>query len=82
MRVIMESNYERLSLVLGLILGMISGISSASTVIVGGRTGWTIPPSPAFYSSWASQQTFRVGDGLGNNANFPLNFSLIIYAIN
>ncbi|XP_071742243.1 blue copper protein 1a-like [Rutidosis leptorrhynchoides] len=33
--------------------------------VVGGPLGWTIPSNgPAAYSTWASQQTFRVGDVL------------------
>ncbi|KAJ8431842.1 hypothetical protein Cgig2_023486 [Carnegiea gigantea] len=60
---IMATN-QRLSLVLALILGAICGICSAATIIVGGGTGWTIPTSPSFYSTWASHQTFKVGDVL------------------
>ncbi|XP_057537386.1 umecyanin-like [Amaranthus tricolor] len=45
------------------------GISSAATYTVGGNTGWKIPPQPNFYSNWASQQTFQVGDVLV--FNFP-----------
>lgn len=50
-----------------LVIFMIAGVSricSAATHIVGGSTGWTIPPSPNTYSTWASGQTFAVGDVL------------------
>ncbi|GAB2232537.1 hypothetical protein Droror1_Dr00011576, partial [Drosera rotundifolia] len=40
-------------------------LCSAQTVhVVGGSTGWSIPSSSSFYSTWAASQTFRVGDVL------------------
>ena len=56
------------------------GISSAATYTVGGNTGWKIPPQPNFYSNWASQQTFQVGDVLGNYS--IIFIYLIIYNSN
>ncbi|MCL7045590.1 hypothetical protein MKW94_030388 [Papaver nudicaule] len=32
--------------------------------VVGDSQGWIIPASPSFYSTWASKQTFKVGDSL------------------
>jgi hypothetical protein len=38
-----------------------------TTHTVGDTTGWAIPTGdPAFYSSWAANQTFNVGEILGN----------------
>lgn len=44
-------------------------VSAATTHTVGGNTGWAIPTSggDSFYSAWASNQTFVVGDTLGNH---------------
>ena len=54
---------------------VIAGISSICSAqrahIVGGTTGWTIPPSTTFYTTWASRETFQVGDVLV--FNFPTN---------
>lgn len=38
--------------------------TAAVDLVVGGNTGWTIPPNNTFYSNWASANTFRVGDTL------------------
>ncbi|GMH04538.1 hypothetical protein Nepgr_006378 [Nepenthes gracilis] len=38
--------------------------AAQTTHTVGGTTGWTVPSSSSFYSSWASSQTFKVGDFL------------------
>lgn len=44
--------------------------------VVGDALGWVVPPGGASaYSNWAANQTFRVGDILGN-------FSIQIYASN
>ncbi|KAI3911815.1 hypothetical protein MKX01_038257 [Papaver californicum] len=32
--------------------------------VVGDSLGWIIPPSTSVYSTWASKQTFKVGDSL------------------
>ncbi|KAJ0515361.1 putative Phytocyanin domain, cupredoxin [Helianthus annuus] len=41
--------------------------------VVGDALGWTIPPNgAAAYTTWASQQTFRVGDTLCKFAQFVL----------
>ncbi|XP_047325897.1 blue copper protein-like isoform X2 [Impatiens glandulifera] len=36
--------------------------TTAVTYTVGDNLGWTVPPSPNTYPSWASPITFRVGD--------------------
>ncbi|KAI9117390.1 hypothetical protein K1719_011556 [Acacia pycnantha] len=38
--------------------------SEARRYIVGGDFGWGIPPNQTFYSDWASDKTFIVGDKL------------------
>ncbi|CAO2841217.1 unnamed protein product [Amaranthus hypochondriacus] len=52
-----------------LVIATLIGICSAATYTVGGNTGWTIPSQSNFYSNWASQQTFQIGDVLV--FNFP-----------
>lgn len=42
---------------------------NAATYNVGDTSGWSIPrgkDTAAFYASWASSNTFNVGDVLGN----------------
>jgi len=57
---------KKVVVLLAAILSAVVGICSAATITVGGNsTGWTIPNSPAFYSTWASKQKFHVGDSLG-----------------
>ena len=50
---------------------------------VGGATGWIIPPTASFYSTWASSATFQVNDTLGVPSLliicFFSNFSVIWY---
>lgn len=64
---------------------VIAGISSICSAqrahIVGGTTGWTIPPSTTFYTTWASRETFQVGDVLGNSSSlyFVRSFFIAIY---
>ena len=36
--------------------------TAAVDLVVGGNTGWTIPPNNTFYSNWASANTFRIGN--------------------
>ncbi|XP_028794183.1 blue copper protein [Neltuma alba] len=36
--------------------------SGAVTYTVGDKTGWTVPSSQAFYKTWTSGKTFKVGD--------------------
>ncbi|KNA14885.1 hypothetical protein SOVF_102920 [Spinacia oleracea] len=56
-----------------IVIAGLSGMCSAQSTshIVGGTTGWAIPSSPSFYSTWANGQTFSVGDTLV--FNFPTN---------
>lgn len=49
------------------------GFSSARDYTVGGNTGWNLPPNPTFYSTWASQQNFQVGDVLVFNFTVRLH---------
>ncbi|KAL3528875.1 hypothetical protein ACH5RR_008197 [Cinchona calisaya] len=39
----------------------------ATLHVVGGDTGWKIPPDAATYNNWASSKSFRVGDTLEFN---------------
>ncbi|XP_074284479.1 blue copper protein-like [Silene latifolia] len=65
----MAGNKGIMSLLVIVVLATVSGICSAKSVVVGGNTGWTLPPSASFYSNWASQQNLLVGDVLV--FNFP-----------
>ncbi|KAL8129598.1 hypothetical protein V2J09_018753 [Rumex salicifolius] len=38
--------------------------SAATSYTVGDSTGWIVPSSSSFYTSWASKDTFKVGDDL------------------
>ncbi|OAY72680.1 Cucumber peeling cupredoxin [Ananas comosus] len=38
--------------------------AAATQHVVGGATGWTIPPNASFYSDWSSAQAITVGDTL------------------
>ncbi|KAL7595875.1 hypothetical protein Lser_V15G29017 [Lactuca serriola] len=41
------------------------GTAAQTTHVVGNALGWNIPPNgPSAYTTWASTQTFRVGDVL------------------
>ncbi|KAK9715190.1 hypothetical protein RND81_06G148600 [Saponaria officinalis] len=42
---------------------LINGVAS-ETVVVGGATGWNLPPSIDFFNVWAAEQNFLVGDTL------------------
>lgn len=48
--------------------------AAAAVYVVGDATSWTIPPSAAFYSTWAANHTFAVGDILGKNLGCPVSF--------
>ena len=49
------------------IAALIQTSVAQTTHTVGDTTGWAIPTGdPAFYSSWAANQTFNVGEILGN----------------
>lgn len=56
------------------IMMVIKGIA-AEKIVVGDAIGWKVPPTPEFYSSWAAQHKFSVGDTLGNHSFF---FSIIV----
>ncbi|CAO2841222.1 unnamed protein product [Amaranthus hypochondriacus] len=45
------------------IMMVMKGIA-AEKIVVGDATGWKVPPTPEFYSSWAAQHNFAVGDTL------------------
>ncbi|KAL9339704.1 hypothetical protein Peur_068719 [Populus x canadensis] len=44
------------------VAALIHGSAAQSTHTVGDTTGWAIPPSSAFYSTWAASQNFSVDD--------------------
>ncbi|KAL1824610.1 hypothetical protein DCAR_0312690 [Daucus carota subsp. sativus] len=65
---------ERFNIVLVLTVMVIATLhmqvsDAQNTHTVGDSTGWTIPPHPNTYKSWAASQTFAVGDNLV--FNFP-----------
>lgn len=61
----MAGNKKVLLLLAAAIFSAVVGICSAATLTVGGdTTGWTIPPSQSFYTTWASKQKLKVGDSL------------------
>ncbi|KGN65341.1 umecyanin [Cucumis sativus] len=45
---------------------------------VGGDFGWNLPPTPTFFSEWASNKTFFVGDRLrfNSSANETHNYAM------
>ncbi|XP_038878652.1 cucumber peeling cupredoxin-like [Benincasa hispida] len=45
---------------------------------VGGDFGWNLPPTPTFFSEWASNKTFFVGDFLvfNSSANETHNYAM------
>lgn len=60
------------------VAALIHGSAAQSTHTVGDTTGWAIPPSSAFYSTWAASQNFSVDDILGKYHN-GLIFVLTIF---
>ncbi|XP_008779708.1 cucumber peeling cupredoxin-like [Phoenix dactylifera] len=52
------------ALMVALVAASLALETAAATHVVGGSTGWIIPPNSSFYSDWASTQTFAVGDTL------------------
>ncbi|KAG5564420.1 hypothetical protein RHGRI_000564 [Rhododendron griersonianum] len=53
--------------------------AAATVYFVGDATAWIIPPSAAFYSTWAANHTFAVGDILGKNLGCPVSFPIEIF---
>ncbi|KAF5725834.1 Blue copper -like protein [Tripterygium wilfordii] len=51
-------------LALLLVTGSFVGSSQAVEYVVGDTTGWTVPSTTTFYSTWASGKNFSVGDVL------------------
>ncbi|ERM93676.1 hypothetical protein AMTRI_Chr03g56560 [Amborella trichopoda] len=43
---------------------VLHGASAAVVHTLGGSTGWTVPPSSSFYTTWANGQKFEMGDSL------------------
>ncbi|GMH30688.1 hypothetical protein Nepgr_032531 [Nepenthes gracilis] len=56
-----------LAMITAMCFALLRIAAAETTHTVGGATGWTIPSSPSFYSSWVSNQTFVVGDTLQFN---------------
>ncbi|GLJ11998.1 hypothetical protein SUGI_0181730 [Cryptomeria japonica] len=54
----------RAMLVLGVSMAVALHCAAAATYTVGGTTGWTVPSGNTLYTSWASSNTFKVGDSL------------------
>ncbi|KAF9679778.1 hypothetical protein SADUNF_Sadunf06G0050500 [Salix dunnii] len=55
------------SLIIFVVLGAVSLLlpnSDAATYEVGDSTGWIRPSTSSFYSTWASDKTFAIGDNL------------------
>lgn len=48
-----------------LLVGAFLHVASAVDYDVGGDFGWSLPPNPTFFSDWARNKTFFVGDKLG-----------------
>lgn len=59
-------------------------VAEGASYVVGDSTGWNVPSATTFYSSWASNLNFSVGDTLGElrslytQKNYPIlaGFSL------
>nr|GMC84620.1 Cucumber peeling cupredoxin [Ipomoea batatas] len=62
-----------IALVAAAVASMLHGSSAQTTHVVGDTTGWTIPTNggASTYSTWASRNTFTVGDILGGTASPP-----------
>ncbi|GLJ11999.1 hypothetical protein SUGI_0181740 [Cryptomeria japonica] len=54
----------RAMLVLGVSMAVALHCAAAATYTVGGSTGWAVPTANTLYTSWASSNTFKVGDSL------------------
>lgn len=62
----MASKLKALALVLIGVATLLHGTAAQTRHVVGGGTGWTIPSGGAStYTTWASNQSFNVGDTLG-----------------
>ncbi|KAL5538984.1 hypothetical protein UlMin_045520 [Ulmus minor] len=61
-----RNNYKGLIGWLIVVVCLAEGVA-AVTYEVGDSTGWTIPSSNSFYSDWARNKTFHVGDQLSFN---------------
>lgn len=59
-------NMAQLVMALAFTATLLHGTAAVDFVVGGNSVGWTIPPNRTFYSNWASANTFRVGDTLGN----------------
>jgi hypothetical protein len=56
---------------------------AATSYVVGNATAWSVPTSTNFYTTWAEQYNFTVGDTLGNLLPYmykkPNSIALFIY---
>lgn len=55
--------------------------AAATVYFVGDTTAWTIPSSAAFYSTWAANHTFAIGDILGKLFFFCHSLKFIYYIL-
>ena len=46
-------------------LAAVVQVTEAATYVVGNTTGWAIPSTSTFYTTWATGKTFSLGDVLG-----------------
>ncbi|GFZ20857.1 hypothetical protein Acr_29g0000190 [Actinidia rufa] len=61
----MATNLNKLVLATMVVAALLQGSWAQTTHLVGDALGWTIPPGgPIAYSTWASKNTFTVGDVL------------------
>ncbi|KAI4326854.1 hypothetical protein L6164_019381 [Bauhinia variegata] len=60
------ANKMQLNLLMFALIGcnLMSSVISRKTYVVGDANGWRLPPHPSFYSEWAKNKIFRVGDTL------------------
>ena len=59
---------------------LIHSSSAETTYTVGDTTGWIVPQNgAAFYSTWAANKTFKVGDILGNTTTHAVIFISTIF---
>ncbi|XP_023516867.1 umecyanin-like [Cucurbita pepo subsp. pepo] len=61
-----------------LFIGALLQAAAAIDHRVGGDFGWNLPPTPTFFSEWATNTTFSVGDTLrfNSSANQTHNYAM------
>ena len=53
------------------VMALLKGATVAETYVVGDSLGCEVPPNSSYYSKWASNKTFYVGDKLGKRFSLP-----------